>query len=126
VLGQTLPKVAPIDLEAGTERVLWGSQAAVGFHQIARVKDGEAMDTGTCVTSNFEPGAVALRRYLQFVIPGTAGEVFGMAMRTPCKSIEWVKGRRALELQVATRVEAEGEDVFGPAHERIETFTCKR
>ena len=111
---------------AGTERVLWGAQAAIGFHQISRVREGEAMDSGTCVASNFDPNAVALRRYLQFVIPDTAEQIFALAMGTPCKSIEWVSGQRAKELQVATRLEAEGKDVFGPLQERIETSTVTR
>jgi TPR repeat protein len=111
---------------AGTERLLWGSQAEIGFHQISRVKEGEAMDSGTCIASNFDPNAVALRRYLQFVIPETAEQIFAIAMATPCKSIEWVKGKRAIDLQVATRLEAEGKDVFGPLQERMETSARTR
>jgi len=111
---------------AGTERVLWGAQAAIGFHQISRVRDGQAMETGTCVASNFDPNTIALRRYLQFVVPETAEQIFAIAMSTPCKSIEWVNGKRAVDLQVATRLEAEGKDVFGPLQERMETSTGTR
>ena len=78
------------------------------------------MDSGTCIASNFNPSAVALRRYLQFVILDTAEKVFAIAMATPCNSIDWVNGKRAIDLQVATRLEAEGKDVFGPLQERME------
>jgi hypothetical protein len=40
------------------------------------------------------------------------------AMGTSCKSIEWVTDRRAIELGVATKVEREGVDLFGPRQMR--------
>ena len=104
----------------GTERVLWGARAAIGFHQIARVKDGERLEDGDCVLSRIDPGVVALRRYLRFAIPETADEIFRIAMDTPCKSIAWVSGKRALDLKVAIRIEAEGDDVFGPIQDRLD------
>jgi hypothetical protein len=39
-------------------------------------------------------------------------------MDTSCKSIEFIYGRRALELGVATTVDAEDVDVFGPKANR--------
>ena len=111
---------------AGTERVMWGSKAAVGFHQISRVRGSEGTEAGTCVASNFDPSTVALRRYLQFAVPETSEQIFAIAMKTPCDKIEWVKGQRALELQVATKVEAEGEDVFGSLQERMDAITRTR
>jgi hypothetical protein len=102
----------------GSERVLWGARAAIGFHQLSRVRGHETAEDGTCVKSRDDPGVIALRRYLRFVVPDTAEEVFRIVMNTSCKSIDWVKGKRALDLQVATRVEAEGEDVFGPIEQR--------
>ena len=42
-----------------------------------------------------------------------------IVIKTPCSSITWVNGKQALDLGVATRVEAEHEDVFGPRAGRI-------
>ena len=108
---------------AGTERVLWGSRAAIGFHQIARFREGQNVEDRACVMSSDHPGVVAFRRYLRFVVPDTADEIYRIAMGTPCRSIEWVKGKRALDLQVATRIEAEHDDVFGPPQERVSAPT---
>ena len=33
---------------------------------------------------------------------------------TPCNTITWVDGERSIALGVATRVDADGTDVFGP------------
>jgi hypothetical protein len=103
----------------GVERVLWGARAAIGFHQISRVRNNERVEDGACVSSRDDPAVVALRRYLRFSVPETADDIFRILMSTPCKSIDWVSGRRALDLQVATRIEAEGDDVFGPPQQRM-------
>lgn len=103
----------------GTERILWGVRAAIGFHQLALVRDGDKLEDGRCVTTRDDPDIVALRRYVRFAVPDTWEEIFRMVMNTSCKSIDWVKGKRALDLRVATRVEAENEDVFGPREARI-------
>ena len=34
-------------------------------------------------------------------------------MRTSCDAIEWTSGQRAIDLGIATRLEAEDVDVFG-------------
>ena len=103
----------------GTERVLWGARAAIGLHQLAHLAASGNVADGACLPSRDDPGVVAMRRYLRFAVPESADEIFDIVMSTPCKSITWVKGRRALELHVATRVEAETEDVFGPREERV-------
>ena len=103
----------------GSERILWGSRAAIGLHQPSLVREGDKVENGRCVTTNFDAPVVAMRRYVQFVLPQTSDQVMEVVMSTPCKSITWVKGKRAIDLGVATRVEAEREDVFGPRAGRI-------
>jgi len=105
----------------GTERVLWGSRAAIGLHQISNVRGVGSFGTTTCVASRDDPAVQALRRHLRFVVPETSDEIMRIVMNTPCSDIEWVKGKRALDLQLATRIEAQGEDVFGPREERVGT-----
>jgi hypothetical protein len=98
----------------GTERIIWGARAAIGLHQpsVARADDGSR--DRRCITRRDDLGVIAFRRYIHFVVPDTADEIVRVILDTPCESITWVQGRRALELQVATRIEAEGRDVFGP------------
>jgi len=103
----------------GGERILWGSRAAIGLHQPALVREGDRLENRSCLTTNFDTAVVAMRRYLQFVLPRTSDQVMEVVISTPCKSITWIKGKRAIDLGVATRVEAEGEDVFGPRAGRI-------
>jgi len=105
---------------AGSERVLWGARAAIGFHQLAVTREHEDFADRRCVSARDDPGVAALRRYLFQVVPQKADDIFGLVVSTPCKSISWVRGQRALDLQVATRIEAEGADVFGPREARIE------
>ena len=61
---------------------------------------------------------IRIRRYLHFVVPADADRIYQIIMGTSCNSIEWVSGQRALELGVATKLESEGVDVFGPKAER--------
>ena len=103
----------------GSERILWGSRAEIGLHQPSVVREGDKIEQGRCVTTNFDAPVVAMRRYVQFVLPLTSDQVMEVVMSTPCKSITWVKGKRAIDLGVATRVEAERKDVFGPRAGRI-------
>lgn len=110
----------------GTERVLWGARAAIGFHQAAMVRDVDKPEDGRCVTTPHDPTIVALRRYVRFVVPETSDEILRIVMSTPCKSIEWVNGQRALDLRVATRLEAEREDVFGPYEARVDALPAAR
>jgi hypothetical protein len=67
-----------------------------------------------------------LRRYLHAVVPDSAEEIFRTIMNAPCNSIEWVNGQPAPDLKVATRVEAPGEDLFGPLEERLGSPTPSR
>ena len=105
----------------GVERTLWGSRAAIGLHQIAEVRGSAAVADGWCVQSGDSLAALELRKYLRFVIPAAAERIYRIVMTTSCKSIDWVTGSRALELGLATKVEAEGVDVFGPKELRRET-----
>ena len=95
----------------GAERMLVGSRARIGFHQAALV--GEKVRR--CDQSMDRP---EIRRYLRFVIPADADRIYQIIMETSCDSIEWVYGQRALELGVATTLESEGVDVFGPKKDR--------
>jgi ATP-dependent protease ClpP protease subunit len=95
----------------GAERMLVGSRARIGFHQAALV--GEKVRR--CDRSMDSP---EIRRYLRFVIPANADRIYQIIMETSCDSIEWVYGQRALELGVATIVESEGVDLFGPKEDR--------
>jgi hypothetical protein len=95
----------------GAERMLVGSRARIGFHQIAWVGD----KVRRCDRTMDSP---EIRRYLRFVIPADADRIYPIIMATSCDSIDWVYGQRALELGVATRLESEGVDVFGPKKDR--------
>jgi hypothetical protein len=55
-----------------------------------------------------------MRHYLNWVVPETAANIMKVMMDTSCDSITWVKGEHSVALGVATRVEAEGTDLFGP------------
>jgi hypothetical protein len=103
---------------AGAERVLWGSRAVIGLHQISNVRGYGNAVTNTCVTARDDPTLVAMRRQLWFLLPQTAEDIMRVVMDTPCNTITWVKGERALELQLATKLEAPDDDVFGPREER--------
>ncbi len=102
----------------GSERILWGSRAAIGLHQPS-VREGDKIEQRRCFTTNFDTPVVAMRRYFQSVIPLTADQVMEVVMSTPCKAVTWVNGKRAIDLGVATRLEAERDDVFGPRAGRI-------
>jgi ATP-dependent protease ClpP protease subunit len=95
----------------GSERMLVGSRARVGFHQAAFI--GEKVRW--CDQSMDSP---EIRKYLRFVIPAGADRIYPIIMETSCDSIEWVYGQRALELGVATTLESESVDVFGPKQDR--------
>jgi TPR repeat protein len=103
----------------GSERILWGSRAAIGLHQPSQHRDVNKPENTICFTTNFDVPVVAMRRYIQFVLPRTSDQIMAVAMSTPCKSITWVNGQGAIDLGLATRIEAEGEDVFGPRAGRV-------
>jgi ATP-dependent protease ClpP protease subunit len=98
----------------GAERVLAGSRARIGFHQAALLRE----KVRWCDQSRDSPGVVKIRRYLGIIMPTDADRLFQIIMRTSCDSIEWMYGQRALELGVATTLESEGVDVFGPKENR--------
>ncbi len=93
----------------GTERMLVGSRAKIGLHQSAR---GVGRDR-VCDPTTYSSAARDMSAYLKSVIPAEADEVMNVIMRTPCESIEWIYGQRALNLGIATRLEWEGVEV-GP------------
>jgi len=95
----------------GVERVLWGSRAAIGLHQPSTSMLG-------CDRFGNTPGGYAMKKYLHEVVPANADRIIEIAMNTSCVSIEWISGRRALDLGIATTIEAEGVDVFGPEASR--------
>lgn len=99
----------------GTERVLVGSRAQIGLHQPAHGLSG---GKSRCDATTFSTAARHIAVYLESVIPSKAEPVMKLFMETSCNDIKWIAGARALELGLATRVESEGVDVFGPAERR--------
>lgn len=97
----------------GTERVLWGARAAIGFHQVRIVRGDQKLEEGNCLVSAQSEESIQMRRYLHFVVPEHADDLFRVFMSTSCNSIKWFNGQAALEMGVATKLEAEGVDVFG-------------
>jgi hypothetical protein len=94
---------------AGTERVLVGSRAKIGFHQAAV---GTGRDR-RCSTGFDSSGVQSMRHYVASIVPAHADEVMTLIMSTSCNSVAWVSGSRAHEMGIATGVEADGVDVFG-------------
>jgi hypothetical protein len=94
----------------GVERVLVGARAHIGLHQAASGTE-KARHCSSVADGN---GMQEIRRYLAWVVPATAAEVMKVIMDTPCNTITWVNGERSIALGVATRVDAEGTDLFGP------------
>jgi hypothetical protein len=96
---------------SGTERVLVGSRARIGLHQPAQVSSSRRRcDTAPSGTAGRE-----ISRYLKAMTPAHADEIFKLAMDTSCDDILWIQGQRALDLALATKLEAEGVDLFGKA-----------
>lgn len=95
----------------GAERVLVGSRAAIGLHQAS---SGRAANDLHCSSVAGANAVQDMKRYLQWVAPEKGADVMSVIMETPCRSITWINGARSLALGVATRVDAEGVDVFGP------------
>ena len=93
----------------GAERVLWGSRAAIGLHQAS---DYDCDRYGTSL------GTHRMKDYLRDVVPASADRIIEIIGSTSCKSIEWIVGERAIELGIATKLEAPGIDVFGPEASR--------
>ncbi|HKP66828.1 MAG TPA: hypothetical protein VJX31_09400 [Casimicrobiaceae bacterium] len=95
---------------AGSDRVLIGTRSKIGFHQVASV--GTHVDRH-CSSSFDSNGVREMRQYLNWVIQEQSEAIMQVVMRTSCDSIEWISGQRAIELRIATRLEAEDVDVFG-------------
>lgn len=96
----------------GVERTLVGSRAAIGLHQSATF--AEQGNNKHCGNDVQRDGALAMRHYLVQVLPETSDKVEDVVMQTPCTSITWINGQRALDLGVATKVESPTTDLFGP------------
>jgi len=93
----------------GVERVLWGSRAAIGLHQ---ARDYDCDRFGTSLATH------RMKDYLRDVVPATAVPIFEIITGTSCESIAWIVGQRAIDLGIATKLEAPGVDVFGPETSR--------
>jgi ATP-dependent protease ClpP protease subunit len=85
----------------GAERILVGSAARIGLHQSSR---GFGRDR-VCDPTSYSSATRDMYDYLKSVIPEQADEVIKLIMQTPCESIEWVSGERAIKLGIATRLE---------------------
>jgi ATP-dependent protease ClpP protease subunit len=96
----------------GVERVLSGSRAAIGFHQPKSLSDRE------CDRFGISLGVYWMKKYLHEVVPANADRIIEIIMNTSCESIEWIYGRRAVDLGIATKLDANGVDVYGPEASR--------
>ena len=102
---------------AGTERVLIGSRATIGLHQPATSRLGFEKSR-RCVTTPYSDGLAQIRRFLRWAMPSEADRVMEIILQTPCDSIEWIRGPRAVELGIATRIESADIDLVGPARQK--------
>jgi hypothetical protein len=100
----------------GTERVLVGSRARIGVHQPAHGLSG---GKSRCDATTFSIAARHIAVYLESVIPSQVEPVMKLFMETSCNDITWIAGARALELGIATHVQSQDVDVFGPAERRV-------
>jgi TPR repeat protein len=98
----------------GVERVLAGRRARIGLHEAAVTSVGGR----SCVASRASNTSRAIARYLDFVLPKMGESVFDIIMSTSCDAIRWVGAEEALALGIATSLEGEGVDVFGPLSAR--------
>jgi hypothetical protein len=95
----------------GTERWLVGTRARIGFHQAARTHEREDK---TCEATRQDRSFRAMRRYLGWVDPAHADALMDTIMQTPCTSIAFIAGDRALELGVATMLARPDDDLSRP------------
>jgi len=95
---------------AGSDRVLLGSRAKIGFHQAATVG---ASGNRHCSRSFDDNGVREMRQYVNWVAAEKADAVMRLIMQTSCDAIEWTSGQRAIDLGIATQLGSEGVDVFG-------------
>jgi len=95
---------------AGRERVLVGSRAKIGFHQAA-VFHTDTKDRHCSTRADITRD---MQRYVFAVLPAAADDVMKLILSTSCDSIEWTAGQRAVDLGIATHIDDNGVDVFGP------------
>ena len=100
----------------GTERWLVGSRARIGFHQASR--NDVARQARECDPTLQNQSARDIRRYLSWAVPDSVDRLMELIVATSCRSIAFVGGQQALDLGVATHLDAEGADVFGPQEAR--------
>jgi hypothetical protein len=106
----------------GTERVLAGSRARIGFHQPSTNRAGYSRRCGASIDSN---GVREMRRYLRWVLPAESAEqVMAVIMKTSCDTIEWTYGQRAVDLGIATSIMSGGVDMLGPQRAAATTGTA--
>jgi hypothetical protein len=96
---------------AGTERVLVGSRARIGLHQPASGRDDDK--SRRRASGNDSNGVSEIRKFLRWAVPDTADRIMDIVLGTSCDSIEWIQGQRALELAIATRLEAADAAMLG-------------
>ena len=96
---------------AGRERVLVGSRAKIGFHQVAFAR-GVGGSKGGC-GDRWDSYTRDMKSYIVAVLPAAADNVMKLILSTSCDAIQWTAGQRAIDLGIATSVDANGVDVFG-------------
>jgi hypothetical protein len=96
---------------AGSERILVGSGARIGLHQSAR---SGRRDARVCDPTTYSSASREMAGYLRTVVPQHADELMKIILQTPCDSIEWVSGQRAIDLGIATAIEWGGVQVGPP------------
>jgi len=106
---------------AGSERVLMGSRAKIGFHQAATMSSNAARNDRHCSGSFDSNGVREMKRYVNWVMPERADKVIALIMATSCDAIEWTAGQRAIDLGIATSLVTEGIDIFGAKSSRAPT-----
>jgi len=98
---------------AGSERVLVGSGARIGLHQSARRRGNDRV----CDPTTYSSASREIAGYLKAVLPEHADDLMKIILDTPCDTITWVTGQRALDLGIATRTEWRDVQV-GPPQKR--------
>jgi len=85
----------------GAERMLMGPGARIGLHQPSY---GRAA-LSTCDTTTYTSAAREMADHVKSSVPAHAEQIIDLIRQTPCYKIEWVYGRRALDLGIATRLD---------------------
>ena len=85
----------------GAERMLMGPRARIGLHQPSIYRGGQR----TCDATTYTSAAREMADFVKSTIPAHADQIINLIRQTPCQQIEWVYGRRALDLGIATRLD---------------------